>query len=172
MSKFSYGITSFLKFAIDPITGLKTGTGVEIPVHRDSFDWVEQDGAESYEYTEQQSSTPFFAYVEPGAETIEFNIPFATDPDLLVAIRGGEKVTVDTVVGWEQPLVPARISGWFEILTTDGTQFIIRNGLVVGRKNYQFRRNGVLLLGCKIIPQDTGIEDLGPVYIGQPLPAV
>jgi hypothetical protein len=167
MTKYAYGISSFLIGDIDPATGLQINpTEIKESVYRDTFNWVEQEGATTDHYSEMDS-TPKISFTEAGKETITLQI-METQADLLVKFLGGTVTVVDLKNVWHKPTSAPAIEMFIDITTEDGTNIKIPRARVSGRKNFQFRRNNIWLVDVTITPMTPLLGTLDAIEITDP----
>lgn len=168
MSKYAYGIKSFKISDIDPATGLAvpaTTKEVKEDIFRETFSLVEEQGTTTDLYSEMDP-TPKISFTEQGKETITFSI-METRPATLQLFLGGEVVTADGRDTWSKPDTFTDIYKHFEIETLDGTIVTSYRTKVMGRKNFQLRRNNIWLIEVTATPLTPEVDGLAPLDISR-----
>ena len=141
----TFGIASFKIAAIDPITGLASGALASIgDIYKDTCDLTEAEPTETKIYAEQ-SVNPRKVLSTPGEETLKFSL-MSTAADSLQTMLGGTVTTVATVKTWNKSKTPVVIEKFVEIITLDGTKIEMPRVSFTGKKNFQFRRNNIILI--------------------------
>lgn len=165
MSKYSYGINSFLVADIDPTTGLGINpVETKEAVYRDTFNVAEEEGTTTDHYSEMDS-TPKVSFTEIGKETITLQL-METDTATLANYLGGSVVVEGGKNTWEKPSGQATVEKHLTVVTEDGVTLTYPRVKVTARKNFQLRRNGLWLL-------DVTMTVLSPMLpTGAPLAAV
>lgn len=142
MSKYKYGIASFIVDNINPADGSALGDlalDITDQIYRDTFDMTEEDGTATEHYSEMDN-TPFLAFEEPGKETLSFELT-DTNVDNLALFLGGSVVTALGRKTWSKPANQGVNEKHIKITTVDGTNITIPRAKVVAKKNFTFRRN-------------------------------
>lgn len=169
MSKYKYGIKNFIVASINPVDGTPVLDGSEIDIvddiFRDSFDMTEEDGTETDLYAEM-NNTPKVSFREPGKETLSLQY-MDTTPDRLAVFLGGAVVTAGGFKTWSKPANQGINEKHCRIVLLDDTEMIVHRGKIVGKKNFQFRRNNIWTLDVSITPLDPGFG-LNPIDIKEP----
>ncbi len=151
MAKYSFGISAFTLSDIDPGTFLGINAiDVKEAVYRDTFNSTEEEGTTTDHYSEMDT-TPKVSFTEVGKETYTFQI-METQVDMLVLFLGGAKTVVATRDRWSKPNTATNIEKFVNITTNDGVDIIIPRAKITGRKNLQFRRNGIWLIDVTLTP--------------------
>lgn len=170
MSKYRYGLTSFVVDDINPADGTAAGTSpkeLKEDVYRDTFDLIEEEGAETEHYNEMDS-TPLVTFNEPGSETITLQV-MDTRVDTLALLLGG---TVVTGAGgektWSKPDVVSVIEKHVTIETQDGYKVVIPRAKFTARKNFQIRRNNIWLIDVTIKPLKPQFAGLAAIDVIEP----
>lgn len=169
MSKYKYGIKNFVIADIDPANGGPlAGSTLDIvaEIFRDTFDMTEEDGTTTDLYTEMDN-TPFLSFQEPGKETLALQV-VNTKPERLEFFLGGTVVTAGGKVTWSKPANQGIIEKHCTITLLDDTIMTIPRGKVVGKKNFQFRRNNIWTLDVSIVPLTPEFVGLAPMDISEP----
>lgn len=168
MAKYSYGIASFTIGDIDPITGLQINPlDVKEMVYRDSFNMTEEEGTTTDHYSEMDT-TPKVSFTEVGKETLTLQL-METQAAVLVKFLGGTVATLDGSSAWSKPTGAGNIEKFLDITTVDGTRIRIPRAKVTGRKNMQFRRNGIWLIDVTITPLSPLLGTLAAMVINDPV---
>lgn len=169
MTKYSYGIQSFTIADIDGATFLGINpVEVKEAVYRDSFNMTEEEGTTTDHYSEMDT-TPKVSFTEVGKETLTFQV-METQVDYLVMFLGGAKTTVGGRDRWSKPTVATDNEKFVTITTLDGTTIQIPRCKITGRKNLQFRRNGIWLIDITMTPLTPKGGTLAAVVIDDPAP--
>ena len=167
MAKYSYGIASFTIGDIDPVTGLQINPlDIKEAVYRDSFNMTEEEGTTTDHYSEMDT-TPKVSFTEVGKETLTLQL-METQATMLLAFLGGTVATLDGSSAWTKPSGATNIEKFLDITTVDGTRIRIPRAKVTGRKNMQFRRNGIWLIDVTITPLSPLLGTLGAMVINDP----
>ena len=168
MAKYSYGILNFLFGDINAITGLQENA-VELKeaVYRDSFNMTEEEGSSTDHYSEMDT-TPKVSFTEVGKETITLQI-MESQADMLQRFLGGTVAVLDGSSAWSKPSGATNIEKFLDIVTVDGTRIRIPRAKITGRKNLQFRRNGIWLIDVTITPLSPLLGTLAAVVINDPI---
>lgn len=165
MSKYSYGISSFLVADIDPVTGMGINPiETKEAVYRDTFNVAEEEGTTTDHYSEMDS-TPKVSFTEVGKETITLQL-METDTATLANYLGGNVVVEGGRNVWRKPSGQATVEKHITVETEDGVTLVYPRVKVTARKNFQLRRNGLWLL-------DVTMTVLAPLLpVSSPLAAV
>ncbi len=168
MAKYSYGIATFLFGDINPTTGLQLNP-VELKeaIYRDSFNMTEEEGTTTDHYSEMDT-TPKVSFTEVGKETLTLQI-MESQAVMLQRFLGGTVATLDGSSAWSKPSGASNIEKFLDITTVDGTRIRIPRAKVTGRKNMQFRRNGIWLIDVTITPLTPLLGTLAAMVINDPV---
>ncbi len=168
MAKYSYGIATFLFGDIDQTTGLQINP-VELKeaIYRDSFNMTEEEGTTTDHYSEMDT-TPKVSFTEVGKETLTLQI-MESQATMLERFLGGTVATLDGSSAWSKPSGASNIEKFLDITTVDGTRIRIPRAKVTGRKNMQFRRNGIWLIDVTITPLTPILGTLAAMVINDPV---
>lgn len=167
MAKYSYGIASFTIGDISPTTGLQINPlNIKEAVYRDSFNMTEEEGTTTDHYSEMDT-TPKVSFTEVGKETLTLQL-METQAAMLLAFLGGTVAVLDGTSAWTKPAGATNIEKFLDITTVDGTRIRIPRAKVTGRKNMQFRRNGIWLIDVTITPLSPLLGTLGAMVINDP----
>lgn len=166
-TKYSFGISAFTIADIDPGTFLGINpVNVKEAVYRDSFNMTEEEGTTTDHYSEMDT-TPKVSFTEVGKETLTFQV-METQVDMLVLFLGGTKTTVSGRDRWSKPTTATNIEKFVTITTNDGTTIQIPRAKITGRKNLQFRRNGIWLIDVTLTPLTPKGGSLASIVIDDP----
>ena len=168
MSRYKYGISSFIVDNINPVNGNALGDlnlDITDMIYRDSFDMTEEDGTETEHYAEM-NNTPFLSFQEPGKETLSFELT-DTSVDNLARFLGGAVVTVTGRKIWSKPANQGVNEKHIVITTVDGTRITIPRAKVVAQKNFTFRRNEPWRLSVSLTPLTPEFPSLAAMDIDE-----
>lgn len=167
MAKYSYGIASFEVGDINATTGaMENAIDIKEAVYRDSFNMTEEEGTTTDHYSEMDT-TPKISFTEVGKETLTLQI-METQATMLQRFLGGTVTTLDGSSAWSKPTGAPSIEKFLDITTSDGTRIRIPRAKVTGRKNMQFRRNGIWLIDVTITPLSPLLGTLAAMVINDP----
>jgi hypothetical protein len=168
MAKYSYGIASLKVGDIDPVTGLMVSPlEIKEMVYRDTFNMTEEEGTTTDHYSEMDT-TPKVSFTEVGKETLTLQL-METQAEVLQKFLGGTVTTLDGSSAWSKPSGATSIEKFIDIETEDGTRVRIPRAKVTGRKNMQFRRNGIWLIDVTITPLSPLLGTLAAIVINDPV---
>ncbi|WP_425628872.1 hypothetical protein [Cellulophaga lytica] len=169
MSKYKYGIKSFIVDNIDPANGNAAGTDaldITPEIFRDSFDMTEEDGTETDIYSEMDN-TPKLSFLEPGKETLTFEL-LDTRPEMLERFLGGTVVEAAGKKTWSKPANQGIIEKHLTITLLDDTIMTIPRAKVVAKKNFTFRRNAPWTLEVNVTVLTPEVGSLAAIDISEP----
>lgn len=168
MEILSFGIARFDIADIDPVTGLAlAGTQESIgDIFKDSCDMTSSDPS-STEVFAEQGITPRAVFTVPGGDSLKLSL-MSTAADSLVKVLGGTKTTLTGVDTWHKPSGAVLIEKYVEIETIDGTIIKMPRTSLVGKPNFQFRRQGILLVDVIMTPLEPKVGGLSSLSITNP----
>lgn len=168
MAKYSYGVASFLVGDITPVTGaILNPVEIKEAVYRDTFNMTEEEGTTTDHYSEMDT-TPKVSFTEVGKETITLQL-METQAAMLERFLGGTVTTLEGQSTWHKPQGAPSIEKFIKITTVDGTLIQIPRAKVTGRKNLQFRRNGIWLIDVTITPLSPLLGAISAMEITDPV---
>ena len=169
MSKYKYGIKNFVIADIDPANGNAVVAGsldIVDDIYRDTFDMTEEDGTSTDLYSEMDN-TPKLSFQEPGKETLSLEL-MDTTPARLAFFLGGNVVSSGGKDTWSKPANQGANEKHITITLIDDTEMVIPRAKIVGKKNFQFRRNNIWTLDVNITPLTPEHVGLAAIDISEP----
>lgn len=148
---YSFGIKSLKMGTIDPVTGLGTNLTEVGDIYLDTCDFTRADATSTSHFSQQAPDTPKVTMSKKGIANLKFSI-MNSDADTKSKFLGGTVTTLEGKKTWNEPRVTPKILRFYEIETTDGQIIKIYKGDTVGKENFQFRDQGLLLLDVSITP--------------------
>jgi len=167
VSKYNCGLKSLKVGDFDPVTGEITNL-VEVEVYKDTLTLEESDPETTRHYAEGKSSPKKIVYM-PGDETVNFSV-MDTSADSLKSCLGGDVTTLNGVKTWHKPKGFAEQIKALVAETVDGSIITIPRGSWIGKKNFSFNANGILLIDITVTPTETGVADLDAMTIADSAP--
>lgn len=162
--KIAYGIASFKVGDIDPTTGaILNPVEFKDAIYRDTMTFIQADGTTEKHYNEMDN-VPQAAITTPGEDEFKVSIMEALAANLETFL-GGTVTTVTTVNTWHKPASVTSIEKYIEVITTDGTKITIPRAHVVGKKNFELKRNKIWLIDVSITPLKPLLGTLDAVEI-------
>jgi hypothetical protein len=162
--KLIYGISSFKVGDIDPTTG-----GILNPVefkdiiYRDTVSLIQNDGTTEKHYNEMDN-VPQAAITEPGEDVFKLSVMEAIANNLEIFL-GGTVTTLTGVNTWHKPAGVTSVEKYIEFITVDGTKITIPRAHVVGKKNFDVKRNKLWLIDVTLTPLKPTLGTLDAVEI-------
>lgn len=165
METYSFGIKRFDVADIDPVTGLAlAGTQETIgDIFKDSCDMTSSDPTTTEIFAEQKL-TPVASFTVPGGDTLKLSL-LSTAADNLKKVLGGTVTTLAGVKTWHKSSSAVLIEKFVEIETIDGTIITMPRVSLVGKPNFQFRRQGLLLTDVIMNPLEPKVAGLSSLSI-------
>lgn len=160
----AFGLKSIKIGAIEQFATLEA-LGV---TYKDTADLIQDDDSTTEIFSEENDN-PELVLSTKGRTTLKWTI-MDVAPKTLVKVLGGTVTTVTLKDTWNEPAATVNIEKSIEIVTVDGTVIRIARAKIVAKKNFAFRKQGVLLIEitAQVLKPST-VSALPPVSVAEPV---
>jgi len=155
----SFGLQTLKMGDVGTSGGMGTSLTEIGKIVRDTCDLV-MDDPQMNDIMSEQSDDPEEVITVKGTTTLKFSI-MTMDPNVLVRVLGGSVSGTAPNTSWNAPDTAPEIEQSIEITTKTGAKIQIPRAKVIGKINYQFRRNDVLKVDvtCRVLQPTDGVTE-------------